>query len=46
MLVPNTDESGLRRAPSVIAHGEHLMVSWVDRKRGHVAMLPIDELPR
>jgi hypothetical protein len=45
LLVPNTDESGLRRTPSVISHGEHLMVSWVDRGGGHVAMFPIDELP-
>jgi hypothetical protein len=41
VLIANTAESGLRRAPSAVAHGDHLLVSWVDRTGGHVTALPI-----
>lgn len=37
ILIPNTPESGLRRAPSVIVHGDRLVVTWIDRTGGHVA---------
>lgn len=37
LLIPNTDDSGLRRAPSMYAHGDRLLVTWVDRTGGHLA---------
>lgn len=41
VLIANTPESGPRRAPSAVAHGNHLVVTWVDRTGAHVAALPI-----
>ena len=44
-LIPNTPDSGLRRAPSMFVHGEHLLVTWVDRSGGHVTAFDLDSLP-
>ncbi len=44
-LVSNTSESGARRTPSVIVHRDQLIVSWLDREGGHVAIFPIADLP-
>ena len=44
-LIPNTPASGLKRAPSMFIHGEHLLVTWVDRTGGHVTALDLDSLP-
>ena len=44
-LVSNTAESGARRTPSVIVHGEQLIVSWLGREGGHVVVFPIANLP-
>lgn len=41
VLIGNTPESGSRRAPTAIAHGHHLIVSWLDRTGGHVTAIPI-----
>lgn len=46
VLLPDTDDSGPRRAPSVVAHGEHLLVTWTDRDGGHLAVFTIADLPR
>lgn len=45
VLLPDTDDSGPRRAPSVVAHGEHLLVTWTDRDGGHLAVFTIADLP-
>lgn len=37
LLIPNTDDSGLRRAPSMYVQDDHLLVTWVDRTGGHLA---------
>ena len=41
VLIANTPGSGPRRAPSAVVHGDHLIVTWLDRTGGHVTALPI-----
>jgi hypothetical protein len=43
-LIPNTKDSGSRRAPTVIAHGDNLLITWIDSAGGHVARFDLAAL--
>lgn len=45
LLLPNTTDSGPRRTPSVVVRGDHLIVSWIDRSGGHVAVFTLGSTP-
>ncbi|NNE11814.1 MAG: exo-alpha-sialidase [Ilumatobacter sp.] len=37
LLLPNDERSGRRRAPSIAAAGDRLLVTWIDSTGGHLA---------
>ena len=45
LLIPNSEDSGSRRAPTVIAHGDYLLITWIDSTGGHVARFDLPALP-
>ncbi len=44
LLIPNTEDSGIRRAPTVTAHGGNLLITWIDSNGGHVARFDLAAL--
>ena len=37
LLISNSENTGSRRAPTVVAHGDYLLITWIDGTGGHVA---------